>query len=707
MEHLKRELAETHQRELKLRREVAELEVRVGRAQAEREESVRLTQALRGERDQLMDRLLTASRLRASTQERDDEDDDLGFDLASFISQLRSEALLKNETGKGAAATVMSMKVPVRAPAVPLAEPVAKAQPPAAASSAPPALLEPLLEGLSPVAREAQRFLQAGRLGVSAAQLAELSGQGGLGAPTDETLFGFSVRELSAQDPAARIRAAERLKALSQPAAAPALASALHAETDAAAQVALLQAFAALCREEGAQVVSPLLSSPVPEVRIAALKALLTLAPRDAAPHLAQAMKDPDRSVRRRASLLALGLEGETARRLGEEAIHDADAEVRSLAALALGAGSGENARALLLEALGDREPRVRKAAAQSLSRILGQDVSGVVALDDTHRRREIRRLATLPVKPVRARLEEPARGVPAVAVAATPVASQGAPVGAQFTTQSASVGAPQGAQFAVATQAASVGAPQGAQFAVATQGAHRSAGAVVGAAQGMQFVVAAQGAGAAQVAGSVQGGVPVALASAGARHGAMAPPLMGARPVAPPTHVAQAPQARSSVLSSTHVAQAPQARASVPSSTQGVQAPQARAPVPSQPAQPVAAPPNAGAPQRAAPPPSRPAAPAPRLSPVQAALVAMGAPAPQPATRSEEPRPVAARPSASPVETLCAPMLHEVRVAVRGRSLAELTAALGVPVELAQEAITLLSARGAVVRRGHKYFAA
>ncbi|MFY1832029.1 HEAT repeat domain-containing protein [Myxococcus fulvus] len=621
MEHLKRELAETHQRELELRREVAELEVRVGRAQAEREESARLTQALRGERDQLMDRLLSASRLRASTQVRDDEDDDLGFDLASFISQLRSEALLKNETGKGAAATVMAMKVPVRAPAVPLAERVA---PPAAASSAPPALLEPLLEGLSPVAREAQRFLQAGRLGVSAAQLAELSGQGGLGAPTDETLFGFSVRELSAQDPAARIRAAERLKALSQPAAAPALASALHAETDAAAQVALLQAFAALCREEGAQVVSPLLSSPVPEVRIAALKALLTLAPRDAAPHLAQAMKDPDRSVRRRASLLALGLEGETARRLGEEAIHDADAEVRSLAALALGAGSGENARALLLEALGDRETRVRKAAAQSLSRILGQDVSGVVALDDTHRRREIRRLATLPVKPVRARLEAPAR---VVAMASAP-----APV------------------------VASVAPP----------------------------VVVAQ---------------PV-MAVVGARQGSVSTSAMGARPVAPPTHVAQAPQARSSVPSSTHGVQAPQARAPVP--------PQPPQPVARAAPQPVATPPNAGAPQRAAPPPPpRPAAPAPRLSPVQAALVAMGAPAPQPATRSEEPRPVAARPSASPVETLCAPMLHEVRVAVRGRSLAELTAALGVPVELAQEAITLLSARGAVVRRGHKYFAA
>jgi hypothetical protein len=58
-------------------------------------------------------------------------------------------------------------------------------------------------------------------------------------------------------------------------------------------------------------------------------------------------------------------------------------------------------------------------------------------------------------------------------------------------------------------------------------------------------------------------------------------------------------------------------------------------------------------------------------------------------------------------VEALCSQVLAEVRVAVRGRSLAELTAALTAPLELAQEALTLLSARGAVVRRGHKYFAA
>ncbi|NTX51197.1 HEAT repeat domain-containing protein [Myxococcus sp. CA039A] len=664
MEHLKRELTETHQRELELRREVAELEVRAGRFQAEREESVRLTQALRGERDQLMDRLLNASRLRTSTKDGDDEDDDLGFDLASFISQLRSEALLRGESDRVASTLV---KVPMRGPAVPLSEASAKAQAVAAAApSAParPALLEPLLEGLSPVAREAQRFLHAGRLGVSPAQLAELSGQR-VGAPTDESLFGFSVRELSAPDAAARIRAAERLKALSQPAAAPALASALHAETDSAAQVALLQAFAALCREEGAQVVSPLLASPVPEVRIAALKALLTLAPRDAAPHLAQAMKDPDRSVRRRASLLALGLEGETARRLGEEAIHDADSEVRSLAALALGAGSGENARTLLLEALGDREPRVRKAAAQSLSRILGHDVSAVVSLDDTHRRREIRRLATLPVKPVRARLEDAARPM----VARTLVVP---------------------AQVAASAQVTSAGvAPAGAAHGMAFVGAVQGAGASAASPQAV---------GARQVAGSSAS--PQAVVAVGARQvtGSAASPQAvvsaGARQVSAPAFVGQggAPM---------HAGGPPPSAPLSPTAQSGQRAPgQSAAGTPMQPMAPPVAAPQAARPVGS-----------PRLSPVQAALVAMGAPAPVPAAapapRAAEARPPSGRPGASPVEALCAQMLMEVRVAVRGRSLAELTTALGAPVELAQEALTLLSARGSVVRRGHKYFAA
>jgi HEAT repeat protein len=393
VEHLKRELAAAEERELGLRREVAELEVRVGRLSAEREELGRLNQALRTERTQLLDKLLEASRIRTAGRREEEEEEGLGIDLASFISQLRSEALgrpvqaLATLAGPGASPAAeppRPREVEVAAPALA----VAVAAAPAAAAS---------------VVQHAVRLHQEGRLAVSAGQLAELAGEG------DETLFGFSVRELAAPDATSRVRAAERLKALGRPAAAPALASALHAEKEPAVQVALLQAFAEVGGAEGASVVSPLLASPVPEVRIASLKALLALAPQEAAPHLAQAVKDPDRAVRRRASLLALGLQGESARRLGEQAIQDADAEVRGLAALALGACSGESARTLLLEALKDSEERVRRAAAQSLSRILGQDVSAVVSMDEGRRRREIRRLSALPVQPVRASLTPPA----------------------------------------------------------------------------------------------------------------------------------------------------------------------------------------------------------------------------------------------------------------------------------------------------------
>jgi hypothetical protein len=51
--------------------------------------------------------------------------------------------------------------------------------------------------------------------------------------------------------------------------------------------------------------------------------------------------------------------------------------------------------------------------------------------------------------------------------------------------------------------------------------------------------------------------------------------------------------------------------------------------------------------------------------------------------------------------------MLLDIRSAIRGRSMAELANGLSTPPELAQEALTLLVARGMVVRRGHKYFAA
>ncbi|RKG61060.1 hypothetical protein D7X30_09220 [Corallococcus sp. AB011P] len=681
LSHLKEDLAEGHQRELDLRREVASMEVKSARAQAEREELSRLNHALRLERDQLMAKLLDASRIHSSGQARamaEDDADELGFDLASFISQLRSEVILRGD--------VPAMRAPFNGPAVPLKSsepsvPWAERPAPAIPSRASMVSSGAAESGLSPVAREAQRLQSEGRLRVSPEQMAELSGHSG--STTDETLFGFSVRELSAADAAARVRAAERLKALAHPAAAPALAAALHAETDATAQVALVQAFAGLCREEGASVVSPLLSSPVPEVRIAALKALLVLAPKDAAPHLAQAMKDSDRSVRRRASLLALGLEGETARRLGEDAIHDTDPEVRALAALALGAGRGENARTLLLGALDDGEARVRKAAAQSLSRILGHDVSAVVALDDAHRRREIRRLATLPVRPVRATLDvKPVRAAPVVAEA-QPVAVNAAQPVAVNATQPVAVNA---AQPVAVNAAQPVAVAQVAQ-SVAVNGAQPVAVAQVQPVAAMGAPRVSAPVAAPQPLPSIPEhmAVPVSLADVAANTSQWTATPMAA----PALAVATVGAARSApaVMHGAAPAPARVANGGPVSFASGPAAP------PSRPVAPV--------------PPAVPAQPAVRRTPVQAALVAMGAPPPARAPAPAAPPPVPPKRGPSPVEALCGAMLQEVRVAVRGRSLAELTSGLSAPAELAQEAVALLVARGAIVRRGHKYFAA
>ncbi|HZI05861.1 MAG TPA: wire protein, partial [Archangium sp.] len=68
--------------------------------------------------------------------------------------------------------------------------------------------------------------------------------------------------------------------------------------------------------------------------------------------------------------------------------------------------------------------------------------------------------------------------------------------------------------------------------------------------------------------------------------------------------------------------------------------------------------------------------------------------------------RPTARQP-ASPVEALCGPLMSEIRAAIRGRSLGELASGIAASPELAEEALTLLVARGAIIRRGHKYFAA
>ena len=374
-DRLRVELASAGQREIELRRLVAELEVRVSRAHHEREETARVSDALRRERAELVGKMLDASRIHGNGEMPADT-----IDLASFIADLRSEVL----------------HLPLRPGEV------ARLSAPAAVVA--PVVVPPAPPVQSGITRMANELRAQGRLDVSRAQLSDLSNGRPFAGHTEETLFGFSVRELSAPDPSARVRAAERLKALGHSAAAPAIAAALHAETDEKVLVALLSTFATYAHAEGVPVVAPLLSAHSPEVRIAALKALLVLDPAGSGPHLSAAVKDPDRAVRRRASLLALTLTGTEALRLGEESIRDVDPEVRSLAALVLGAsGSAEAARPMLITAMRDPEVKVRTAAAQSLSRLLGQDITSMVSLDDAVRRREVRKLATATSHPVMA----------------------------------------------------------------------------------------------------------------------------------------------------------------------------------------------------------------------------------------------------------------------------------------------------------------
>jgi hypothetical protein len=112
---------------------------------------------------------------------------------------------------------------------------------------------------------------------------------------------------------------------------------------------------------------------------------------------------------------LALQLPRAEARALEAPTGSDVDPEVRRVAALTAGAAGGEAARGALLSALDDPAPAVRQAAARSLSRLLDLEVDGVAGLEGPQRRREIRRLTSLPVAPVSARAKtalarEPAR---------------------------------------------------------------------------------------------------------------------------------------------------------------------------------------------------------------------------------------------------------------------------------------------------------
>ncbi|HTS81948.1 MAG TPA: HEAT repeat domain-containing protein [Myxococcaceae bacterium] len=388
---LRADLAAASQREVELRRRVAELEVELGRAHRNREEGARVVEAMRAERAGLMGKVLEAARIQGS-------DAGLDFDLAGFIADLRAEALAQR------APALETAVLESAAPAVRASAPVSLGMPARAVGLPPPPdgpreaprgasvgeSLASVRASVLAVTREAERLLEQGRLAVPpSSRLGE------------ESLFGFSIRELSSPDPSARSRAAERLRTLGDRTAAPALAVALHAERDDTVLVALLEAFRTLASHEGAAVVEPLLGAPEPAVRIAALRAITHLDPEAAPAHLSRAAHDPDASVRRRTALLAVSLGPERMLELERQVSRDPDPEVRRLAVLAAGAAGGEHARPWLLGALEDPDLGVRRAAARSLSGLLGFDVGQVATLSDEERRREVRRLANVAPLPV------------------------------------------------------------------------------------------------------------------------------------------------------------------------------------------------------------------------------------------------------------------------------------------------------------------
>ena len=426
---LRADLAAASQREVELRRRVAELEVELGRAHREREEAARVLDAMRAERAGLMGKVLEAARIQGAS------DGGLDFDLAGFIADLRAEALAlrvpaaevpgpprqrRDRTGRrdggraprrvGAPGVLGAVVDGRGAPREPLRPTAAPSGPPSSAprstangSASPGSPLRSAPGSLTPpaapagpsaasmlaVTREAERLFEQGRLAVPP------SPRHG-----EESLFGFSIRELSSPDPSARCRAAERLRTLGDRAAAPALAVALHAERDDAVLVALLEAFRALATREGAAVVEPLLGAPEAVVRIAALRAITHLDP-DAAPaHLSgrPTTRTPRSGAARRCSPSRSARSGCWSSSGRCRAI-----PIRRFAVWPCstsGAAGGPQARTGLLGALEDPDLGVRRAAARSLSGILGIDLSHVPTLSDEERRREVRRLTTLAAGP-------------------------------------------------------------------------------------------------------------------------------------------------------------------------------------------------------------------------------------------------------------------------------------------------------------------
>jgi hypothetical protein len=334
-----------------------------GRRAAELTERVRL---LEGERERLLAGLVEQARVSGAPGSAGDDAGDQA-DLAGFIAELRGELeeLRRFKAGvEGASASF----TPAPAAAGTRGAPAAHAS----------------------VGEIAGRLSGEGRVGISARDAGSLRGQ--LKTETDRVLFEEAVERLRAVDPAARLRAVQRLEALGPKTAAPLLAAAVGREQDAEVKAALLGALGRVGEPFASDIAAAALSDRSATVRGAALDALSRLAP-DAAEHrVLGALADESPFVRRRAALLLACSKSPQADEALAAALRDGDSGVARAAAAALAGRPSAEAQRALAHALEHADVRVRRSAAETLGRWTGELVDGDAP--DHERRRAARRIA-------------------------------------------------------------------------------------------------------------------------------------------------------------------------------------------------------------------------------------------------------------------------------------------------------------------------
>jgi HEAT repeat protein len=344
LETLRQQLECAQKREVDLSKTLAEMQLRLRHTQAERDEALEKIETLRRERTEWVGKILEAAQIQ-NPAEADT------FDLAHFIALLRGELLNVQNN-------------------------------PQATNAAPPVPQSTGDLGAS--------FAAQGRLNISTQEQKTLQADE---KPLADTVLELGIRELSSSEPHTRLRTALRLKSLGRASAAPALAQAIHAETEPEVLIALIDAFSALAKTEGIPFVAPHANAPHPKLRLAAIRALIHMDPLAATPQLLAALEDVDSAVRRRATLWLMGLSPEETLRLGSVAFEDKNPEVRAIATYVLSISQQEAARPRLLRALNDENLKVRMAAAKALSKHSKADWTSLPSLEQAERQRALRRL--------------------------------------------------------------------------------------------------------------------------------------------------------------------------------------------------------------------------------------------------------------------------------------------------------------------------